>query len=57
MTMFKRHVDYVHWNPTKHGLVQQVKDCPYSGFHHFVREGLYPENWAGGLENGLAINE
>jgi len=24
---FNRHVDYIHWNPVKHGWVNQVKDC------------------------------
>ena len=28
-----RHIDYVHFNPVKHGLVQRVRDWPYSSFH------------------------
>jgi len=39
---FARHVDYVHYNPVKHGLVKQVKDWPYSSFHRYVRSGIYP---------------
>jgi putative transposase len=30
---FARHVDYVHFNPVKHGLAQRVRDWPYSSFH------------------------
>lgn len=44
---FRRHVDYVHINPVKHGLVASVGDWPYSTFHRAVRNGLYPPDWAG----------
>ncbi len=42
------HVDYIHWNPVKHGYVRQVRDWPYSSFHRFVARGYYPLDWAGG---------
>lgn len=42
---FARHVDYIHWNPVKHGHVARVKDWPYSTFHRFVRDGALAENW------------
>ena len=42
-----RHIDYIHINPVKHGLVKRVKDWPYSSFHRMVTLGLYPEDWAG----------
>jgi putative transposase len=44
---FERHVDYVHINPVKHGLVTQVRDWPYSSFSRMVAQGAYPEDWAG----------
>jgi putative transposase len=44
---FARHIDYVHINPVKHGLVTRVGDWPYSSFHRMVRLGIYPEDWAG----------
>jgi putative transposase len=40
-----RHLDYIHYNPVKHGLVANVADWPYSTFHRFVKQGLYPDNW------------
>ncbi|HLD13727.1 MAG TPA: transposase [Burkholderiales bacterium] len=43
---FEKHVDYIHWNPVKHGYVKRVKDWPYSSFHRFVDRGLYPPDWA-----------
>jgi putative transposase len=44
---FARHVDYIHFNPVKHGLVHRVRDWPHSSFHRYVREGTLPEDWAG----------
>jgi putative transposase len=44
---FERHADYIHFNPVKHGLVQRVKDWPYSSFARMVRSGVYPQDWAG----------
>jgi putative transposase len=48
----QRHVDYVHFNPGKHGLVRQAKDWPHSSFHAWVKRGDLPEDWAGGAEGG-----
>jgi putative transposase len=44
---FEGHVDYIHFNPVKHGLVPRVRDWPYSSFHVFVRNGILPADWAG----------
>jgi putative transposase len=44
---FARHIDYIHFNPVKHGYVGRVADWPYSSFHRMVRLGVYPEDWAG----------
>ncbi len=40
-----QHLDYVHWNPVKHGLVTSVKDWPWSSFHRYVAKGAYPADW------------
>ena len=45
---YARHVDYIHWNPVKHGHVQQVSDWPYSSFHRYVTKGVYVSDWGGG---------
>ena len=29
---FARHVDYIHWNPVKHGWVQRMAEWPHSSF-------------------------
>ena len=47
---YRAHIDYVHINPLKHGLVPRVRDWPYSTFHRLVKQGIYPHDWAGGEE-------
>ena len=48
---FQTHMDYIHFNPVKHGIVKQVRDWPYSTFHRYVRRGVYSPDWAGaGIE-------
>lgn len=42
---YNRHIDYIHWNPVKHGLVNCVIDWPHSSFHQFVEQGIYPAAW------------
>jgi putative transposase len=55
---FRQHVDYVHINPLKHGLVQQVGEWPYSTFHRLVDQGVYPKDWAGGPDaDGLPYDD
>ena len=44
---FERHIDYIHYNPVKHGWVNQVHEWPHSTFHRYVRMGIYPKDWAG----------
>ena len=44
---FARHVDYIHINPVKHGVVMNVADWPHSSFHRYVRTGMLPNDWAG----------
>jgi putative transposase len=45
----ERHVQYIHYNPVKHGLVKRVADWPHSSFHRDVERGWLPANWGGGL--------
>jgi putative transposase len=39
------HIDYVHYNPVRHGLVERALDWPHSSFHRFVRDGALPPDW------------
>jgi putative transposase len=55
---FARHVDYIHYNPVKHGLVSRVCDWAYSSFHVYVRDGILPVDWAGDVaESGSSFGE
>jgi putative transposase len=40
-TDLQRHIDYIHFNPVKHELAEQVADWPWSSFHRYIREGFY----------------
>jgi len=54
---YRAHMDYVHINPVKHGLVSRVCDWPYSTFHRLVERGIYPSDWAGGGEALLGYDD
>jgi putative transposase len=44
---FAAHMHYVHFNPVKHGYVQEAAEWPHSTFKSCVRRGLYPQAWLG----------
>ncbi|GAA0199116.1 transposase [Kangiella japonica] len=53
---FSAYVDYIHYNPVKHGYVSKVQDWKYSSFHRFVREGKLSRDWGGeNLTNTLGL--
>jgi putative transposase len=43
---YDRHLDYIHYNPVKHGLCNSPADWPYSTLHRYIRAEKYPSNWA-----------
>ena len=54
---YSRHVDYVHFNPVKHGHVARVCDWPYSSFSRFVARGIYSRDWASDAGRCLMAGE
>jgi putative transposase len=44
-TDWHRHMDYIHYNPVKHGLCAAPIDWPQSSFRRAVAEGLYAADW------------
>ena len=42
---FAAHLDYVHFNPVKHGLVTCPHLWPYSTFPKWVQRGIYAPDW------------
>jgi len=47
----ERHIDYVHFNPVKHGHVTHVADWPYSSFHRYVERGVLVADWGGDIKD------
>jgi len=42
---FENHMDYIHYNPVKHGLCESPLLWPYSTLHKLVKSGHYPIDW------------
>ena len=42
------HMDYVHFNPVRHGYVGAPGAWPFSTFRRCVALGMYPAEWVGG---------
>lgn len=42
---FENHLDYIHFNPVKHGLAAAPLDWPYSTFKAWVARQRYDPNW------------
>ena len=43
-----QHVNYIHYNPVKHGYVAKPSDWEYSSIHHFIKLGILTKDWASG---------
>jgi putative transposase len=41
----RQHVDYIHFNPVKHGHVSRPVDWPHSSLHRYIRQGVLPADW------------
>ena len=52
-TDLQRCVDYIHFNPVKHGLCGNVRDWAFSSFHRYVRDGWLPLDWGGTKETAV----
>jgi REP-associated tyrosine transposase len=50
-------MDYLHFNPVKHGWAKKVIDWPYSSFHHYLQRDLYSADWAGGDCENIDMGE
>lgn len=50
---YRRHLDYIHYNPVKHGYVAAPGEWPYSSFRHFVQQGVYAPCWGGSIPHSL----
>jgi putative transposase len=44
---YRAHIDYIHYNPVRHGYVDMAIEWPYSSLHRYVRNGVLPADWGG----------
>jgi putative transposase len=42
---WRKHMDYIHYNPVKHGYVKAPCDWKYSSFNYWVKKGVYKKDW------------
>ncbi len=49
----RRHIDYIHYNPVKHGLVTRQENWAHSSFLAWKHRGAYPEMWGWTLPDTL----
>jgi putative transposase len=56
---YERHVDYIHYNPVKHGYVDHASDWQFSSIHQLISDGIVEKNWGRGMEppGGTAFGE
>ena len=46
-----KHVDYIHFNPVKHGWVTRPADWPHSTLHNYIARGLVTPDWGGRMND------
>lgn len=47
---YSRHMDYIHYNPVKHGYVNSPSEWQYSSIHRYINLGILPPDWASNKE-------
>ena len=52
-TDLERHVDYIHYNPVKHGLVSCPVDWPHSTLHGYIERGILTPDWGVSADDGV----
>ena len=53
----QRHVDYIHYNPVKHGHVSMASEWPHSTIHRYIRAGLMTADWGAPQADGFVAGE
>lgn len=47
---FVHHVDYIHYNPVKHGYVEKASQWEYSSIHQYIQKGFLDKEWGVALD-------
>lgn len=52
----QRHIDYIHYNPVKHGYARAASEWPYSSIHRYIKAGDITTDW-GVAPEGIGAGE
>ena len=52
-TDLARHIEYIHYNPVKHGWVTRPVDWPHSTLHGYIERGMVTSDWGGKIGDGI----
>jgi putative transposase len=52
---YRRHIEYIHYNPVKHGYVTEPRLWPYSSFGRWVSRGEYSDDWGSDGSGEMAM--
>jgi putative transposase len=47
---YENQMNYIHYNPVKHGLIERAVDWPWTSLHRLIKEGRYLANWGESVE-------
>jgi putative transposase len=50
---YSRHVEYIHYNPVKHGYVQRASDWQFSSINRYIASGIVEQDWGIGPDATL----
>ena len=50
-----RHIDYIHYNPVKHGLAKCAHEWSFSTFPQWLKDGYYGADWCCCCEGRMLI--
>jgi len=50
---WRNHIDYIHYNPVKHGYVSCPSAWQYSSYSHALNKGWYETNWGHSLPENI----
>jgi putative transposase len=42
---YEQHVNYIHYNPVKHGYVAKAAEWEHSSIHRYINRGIIDKNW------------
>ncbi|HEY2926985.1 REP-associated tyrosine transposase [Piscinibacter sp.] len=53
----RTHVEYIHFNPVKHGYARRASDWPHSSIHRYIERGQIDPGWGLAVESAGLFGE